>query len=179
MKGTIIAKRYAKSLLDLSLENKNSEQVNNDMVQLSEICANSSDLVSVLNNPTINAVKKTDVFNALFEGKVEKESLDFINLITKNSRETLLPTIAQTFIKLFKQHNNVLDVELISTVVLDEATKYKILDKVKSNYNGATIQLTETIDASILGGFIVKIGDMQIDSSIASQLSNLKNVLLN
>ena len=55
----------------------------------------------------------------------------------------------------------------------------KILDKVKSNYKGSTIQLTETIDESILGGFIVKIGDMQIDSSVASQLSNLKNVLLN
>lgn len=179
MKGTIIAKRYAKSLLDLSLENNNSEKVNNDMVQLSEICADSADLVSVLNNPTINAVKKTEVFTALFEGKMEKESLGFINLITENSRETLLPAIAQSFIKLFKQHNNVLDVELISTVVLDEATKSKILDKVKSNYEGATIQLTESIDESILGGFIVKIGDMQIDSSVASQLSNLKNVLLN
>ena len=179
MKGTIIATRYAKSLLDLSLERNNSEKVNNDMVQLSEICAESADLVSVLNNPTINATKKTEIFNAIFNGKVEKDSLNFINLITTNSRESLLPTIAQTFTKLFKAHNNILDVELISTVVLDDATKSKILDKVKAKYEGSTIQLTETIDESILGGFIVKIGDMQIDSSVASQLSNLKNVLLN
>jgi len=179
MKGTIVATRYAKSLLDLSLEKNNSEKVNNDMVQLSEICAESADLMSVLNNPTINADKKNDVFTAIFNGKVEKESLDFIKLITNNSREALLPTIAQTFTKLFKKHNNILDVELISTVALDEATKSKILDKVKSKYEGSTIQLTETIDESILGGFIVKIGDMQIDSSVASQLSNLKNVLLN
>ena len=179
MKGTIIATRYAKSLLDLSLEKKNSEKVNNDMVQLSEICAESTELVSVLNNPTINADKKNEIFSAIFNGKVEKVSLDFIKLITDNSREPLLPTIAQTFTKLYKKHNNVLDVELISTVVLDEATKSKILDKVKANYEGSTIQLTEIIDESILGGFIVKIGDMQIDSSVASQLSNLKNVLLN
>jgi len=179
MKGSIIATRYAKSLLDLSLEKNISDKVNNDMIQLSEICASSTDLLSVLNNPTINATKKSEIFSAIFNGKVVKETLDFMNLVATNSRESLLPIIAQTFTKLYNTHNNILEVELISTIVLDEATKSKILDKVKANYEGSTIQLTEIIDESILGGFIVKIGDMQIDSSVASQLSNLKNVLLN
>ena len=110
---------------------------------------------------------------------MEKISLDFILLITKNSRESLLPVIAQNFTKLYKSHNNILDVELISAVVLDDATKSKILDKVKSKFEGATIQLSETIDESILGGFIVKIGDKQIDASVASQLTNLKSIPLN
>jgi F-type H+-transporting ATPase subunit delta len=179
MKGTIVATRYAKSLLDLSIEKNVSDKVNNDMVQLSEICADSADLVSVLNNPTINAVKKGEVFSAIFKGKMEDVSLDFIQLITTNSRETLLPVIAQSFTKLYKAHNNILEVELVSAVALDEATKSKIMDKVKAKFDGATIQITEKIDESILGGFIVKIGDQQIDSSVASQLSNLKSILLN
>jgi len=179
MKGTIVASRYAKSLLDLSIENKSIDKVNADMVQLSEVCAESKELVAVLNNPTINADKKSDIFNALFKGKMEDVSLDFINLITKNSRESLLPTIAQSFTKLYKEHNHILDVELISAVALDEATKSKILDKVKSKFEGSTIQLVEKIDSTILGGFIVKIGDKQIDSSVASQLTNLKSILLN
>lgn len=179
MKGTIVASRYAKSLLDLSIEKNILDKVNSDMVQLSEICAESKDLVTVLNNPTINAVKKSEVFNALFKGKIEDVSLDFIQLITKNSRETLLPVIAQSFTKLYKEHNNILDVELISAVALDDAAKSKIMDKVKAKFEGSTIQITEKIDESILGGFIVKIGDKQIDSSVASQLSNLKSILLN
>lgn len=179
MKGTIVASRYAKSLLDLSIEKNILDKVNTDMVQLSEVCAESKELISVLNNPTINSDKKSDIFSALFKGKIEDVSLDFINLITKHSRESLIPTIAQSFTKLYKTHNNILDVELISAVALDEATKSKIMDKVKSHFDGATIQLTEKIDASILGGFIVKIGDKQIDSSVASQLTNLKSILLN
>ena len=179
MKGTIVASRYAKSLLELSIEKNILDKVNNDMVQLSEICAESEDLVSVLNNPTINAVKKGEIFTAIFNGKIESVSLDFIQLITKNSRETLLPVIAQNFTKLYKAHNNILDVELISAVALDDAAKSKILDKVKAKFDGASIQLTEKIDESILGGFIVKIGDKQIDASIASQLTNLKSILLN
>ena len=179
MKGTIVASRYAKSLLDLSIERNILDKVNNDMVQLSEIFADSADLVSVLNNPTINAAKKTEVFTAIFNGKMEKISLDFIRLITKNSRESLLPVIAQNFTKLYKSHNNILDVELISAVALDDATKSEIMNKVKSKFEGSTIELTENIDESILGGFIVKIGDKQIDASIASQLTNLKSILLN
>jgi len=179
MKGTIVAKRYAKSLLDLSLEKNNSEKVNNDMVQLSEICADSKELISVFNNPTINANKKSEIFDALFKGKIENISLDFIQLITKNSRERLIPEIAQSFTKLYKAHNNVIDVELISALELEEKAKSKILEKVKKNYPNSTIELSEKIDPSILGGFIVKIGDKQIDASVASQLSNLKNVLLN
>jgi len=179
MKGTIVASRYAKSLLDLSLEKNILDKVNTDMVQLSEICAESKDLVSVLNNPTINAVKKTEVLSAIFKGKMENISLDFIQLITKNSRESLLPIIAQSFTKLYNEHNNILDVELISATKLDSTTISKILDKVKVKFDDATIQLTEKIDASILGGFIVKIGDKQIDASVASQLTNLKSILLN
>lgn len=179
MKGTIVATRYAKSLLDLSIEKNILDKVNNDMVQLSEICADSSDLISVLNNPTINAAKKSEIFTAIFNGKMEGVSLDFIQLITKNSRESLLPVIAQNFTKLYKSHNNILEVELISAVALDDATKSKIIDKVKSKFEGSTIELDEKIDETILGGFIVKIGDKQIDASIASQLTNLKSILLN
>jgi len=64
-------------------------------------------------------------------------------------------------------------------VALDDASKSKIMDKVKAKFDGATIQMTEKIDESILGGFIVKIGDKQIDASVASQLTNLKSILLN
>ncbi len=178
MKGTIVAKRYAKSLMDLSIEKNAIDKVNDDMVQLSEICAASKDLKNLLSNPTINAAKKVDVFNALFKGKMDDLSMAFVELITKNSREGILPEIAESYIQLYKTHNNILDVILVSAHPLDEATKTKIIDKVKTNFDGK-IELIEQIDPTVLGGFIVKIGDKQIDSSVASQLTNLKNVLLN
>ncbi len=178
MKGTIVASRYAKSLLDLSIEQNTLDKVNNDMVQLSETCAESKDLKNLLNNPTINDSKKIEIFNALFKGKMEDLSLSFITLITKNSRESILPAIAESFTQLYKAHNNILDVILVSAHPLEEDAKNKIIDKIKSKFDG-TIEIIEQIDSTLLGGFIVKIGDKQIDSSVASQLTNLKNVLLN
>ncbi len=179
MKGTIVASRYAKSLLELSIEKNNIDKINEDMVQLSEICADSKDLVNLLNNPVVNSDKKNDVFDKLFKGKIDDLSLAFIHLITRNKRENLLPGIANSFTELYKEHKHILDVELISAQPLEDDVKNKVIDKVKAKYGDYTINLIEKTDVSLIGGFIVKIKDKQIDSSIANQLTNLKNILLN
>lgn len=179
MKGTIVASRYAKSLLELSIENNNLDKINEDMVQLSEICKESKDLTNLLSNPVVNSDKKNNVFDKLFKGKIDDLSLSFIHLITKNKRENILPNIAHSFNELYKEHKHILDVELISSTPLEDAAKSKVIDKVKAKYDGFTINLIEKTDSSLIGGFIVKIKDMQIDASISSQLTNLKNILLN
>jgi len=179
MKGTIVASRYAKSLLELSIEKNNLDKINDDMVQLSEVCEESRDLVNLLNNPVVNSDKKANVFDKLFKGKFDELSLSFIQLINKNKREDILPNIAQSFTQLYKAHKHILDVNLISATPLEESVKSKIIEKIKAKYSDYTINLIEKIDPSLIGGFIVKIGDKQIDSSIASQLTNLKNILLN
>ena len=178
MKGTLVASRYAQSLLDLSIDENSAEKVNKDMVELSEICAESKDFVNLLNNPIILASKKVEVFKALFDGKMEPVSINFLKLITENNRAKFVPTIAESFIKLYKQHKGIVDVIITSAEPLDASTKTTILDKVKSAVNGE-ILLVERIDPSIIGGFIVNIEDKQIDASVASQLTNLKNILLN
>ena len=178
MKGTLVGSRYAKSLLDLSIENNSVEKVNNDMVMLSEVCEDSKDFINLLNNPIIHASKKEEVFKALFSGKMESVSLDFLTLITKNSRANIIPAIANSFISQYKAHKGIVDVVLTSAEPLEDATKAKIIEKIKSTVKGEIV-LEEKIDASLIGGFIVQIEDKQIDSSVASQLTNLKNILLN
>ncbi|MFK8043923.1 MAG: ATP synthase F1 subunit delta [Crocinitomicaceae bacterium] len=178
MKGTLVASRYAKSLLDLSIEQNSVEKVNKDMVELSAVCAESKDFVNMLNNPVIHASKKVEVFAALFNGKMEPVSVDFLTLITKNNRASLLPTIADSFIHLFKQHKGIVDVIITSAEALDAKTKTTILEKVKATVKGE-LSVVEKIDPSIVGGFIVNVEDKQIDASVASQLTNLKNILLN
>lgn len=178
MKGTLVASRYSKALLDLSIEKNSVEKVYNDMVELSEVCSESKDFVNLLNNPIIHASKKADIFKEIFNNKMEPISLDFLTLITNNSRAGIIPAIADSFISLYKNHKGIVDVLLTSAEPLDASTKTKILDKVKSFITGE-IALEEKIDPTILGGFIINIEDKQIDSSVASQLTNLKSILLN
>jgi len=173
-----VAYRYAQALLDLSEEQNLQDKVNADMMQLAGVCKESKDFGSLLMSPIIDAGKKIDVFNALFESNMEKMSIGFLKLIIKNSRENLLPEIANGFVKLYKKSKNILEVSVVSATKLDEATKEKIIAKIKNKFDG-TIEITESVDSELIGGFIVQIDDQQIDASIASQLTNLKNILLN
>lgn len=178
MSVTRVAYRYAQALLDLSTEQNVVEKINADMVQLSNVCKESKDFANLLSSPIIESGKKNDIFNIIFESKMEKMSLGFMNLIIKNSREDLLPEIAEGFVSLYKKKNNILDVTVISATKLDKTTKDQITNKIKASFDG-TIEMIEKVDPELIGGFIVRIDDKQIDASIASQLTNLKNILLN
>ncbi|WP_066756388.1 ATP synthase F1 subunit delta [Crocinitomix algicola] len=178
MSVTRVAYRYAQSLIDLATEKKVVEEVYADMNQLSTVCKDSQDFKNLLNSPVITGQKKLEVFKAIFDGKVNSATMDLLNLIVKNERENVLPAIAKGFIELYKKSNGIHEVFVTSAHPLDQATKDKIVEKLKAGVNG-TIELHEKVDPELIGGFVVRIDDQQIDASIASQLSNLKNVLLN
>lgn len=178
MRETRAASRYAKALLDLSIEQNSLDKVNDDMVELAMLCHESKDLENLLHSPIVDRKKKRDIFEAIFGKKMDKLSLGFINLIIKNSRENILPEIAESFVSQFKKHKNIVDVTLISAVPLEKGAKDKILAKIKESVKG-TVVLTEEVDSTLIGGFIIKMDDKQIDASIASQITNLKNILLN
>jgi F-type H+-transporting ATPase subunit delta len=175
MKGTKVAARYAKSLLELAIERGNLEQVAGDMKYLYETQAKNAELVSLFNSPIIDTAKKIEVMKAVF-GQFETITMDFVVMIAEKKRENFLPEIAASFNAQLKEYKGIHMVELVSAIALDESTKKTILAKVEASVNG-TLEVTEKIDPSLIGGFIVNIGDRRIDASVASQFNKLKQSL--
>jgi F-type H+-transporting ATPase subunit delta len=175
MKSSKVASRYAKSLLEIAIEQKNIDSVLGDMMFLLEINNQSKDLELLIQSPIVKADKKIEIFEKIFE-QFEEVSKSFVRLITKNGRENLLPEIATSFDALVKEHKGIVPVTLISAKKLDDQTKKSILDKVSSSVEG-TIEVNEILDESLIGGFVVRMGDTQIDASISSQFNNLKQRL--
>lgn len=175
MKGTKSAVRYAKALLDLAIEKNMVDAVLGDMRYFYETYKDSRDLHNFLNNPVINATKKVEVLKEVF-GQFETLTMSFVELIAKNGRENILPEIAASFEAQVKEFKGIVPVELVSAVALDASTKNNILAKVEASVKG-TLEVTETVDPSIIGGFIVKMGDRRIDASVASQINKLKQSL--
>lgn len=175
MKGTKAASRYAKALLELAIEHNKLDQVSADMQTLSAANRETKEFQLFLDSPVINAEKKNSIFRELF-GQFDKVTIMFMELITKNGREAILPEIAASYEAQLKAHQGIVPVTLVSAKALDQATKKTILDKVQASVNGK-IELEEQIDESLLGGFIVRMGDNRIDASVANQLKNLKQRL--
>lgn len=178
MKGNKIASRYAQALLDLAIEQDVLVRVNADMILVAELCNESRELANLLKSPIVDSAKKLSALDSIFGKDLHKLSMGFISLIIKKSRESIVAEIAESFISLYKLHKNIVDVYITSAVPLDVQVKEKIVQKIKSKFSGEIV-VTESIDEKLLGGFVVKFDDKQIDSSIASQLTNLKNLLLN
>lgn len=175
MKSSKVASRYAKSLLEIAIEQNKIDSVLGDMKFLLEINNESRDLELLIQSPIVNSDKKIDIFEKIFE-QFEEVSMAFLRLITKNRRESFMPQIAEAFIALVKEHKGIVPVSLISARPLDAKTKEMITSKVQAMVSGQ-LEIEEKIDESIIGGFIVRMGDTQIDASVASQFNNLKQRL--
>lgn len=175
MKGTKAASRYAKALLELAIEQNKLDLVAADMSYLTQVNAESAEFAVLLNSPIINSQKKIAVFRELFN-QFDVLTTSFIELIAKNGRESLLAEIAASFTAQLKAYKGIVPITIVSASKLDEGTKKSILQKVEGSVKGQ-LEVTEIIDASIIGGFIVKIDDKQIDASISSQFNKLKQRL--
>ncbi len=173
----IVATRYAKSLLELAVEKGQLDQVNKDMELVDEVCKSSRDLVVMLKSPIINTDKKQIVLKEVFGGKISDMTLQFMSLMTEKKRESILEEIGAAFKLQYKVFKNVTSAVVTSAVALDADTKAKIIAMVKAEAKGE-VEMTEKIDPTLIGGFILRVGDKQIDESVVRKLTDIKKTLL-
>lgn len=173
MRDTIVASRYAKSLLDLALEQGQLEQVHADMKLISETCKNHKELSIFLKSPVIGPDKKKAVLKELFLGKVSPMTEGFIILMANHRRESYFEAIASSFLNQYKNHKKILTAVITTAVGLDDSLRAQVLDMVKKETQ-SEVELVEKIDKGLIGGFVLRVGDKQVDASILRQLNDLR-----
>ena len=171
MKDSKTATRYAKALLDLSKDGGKMDQVFSDIQNLAETIDNSTDLQELIKNPVIKSEEKKKVFTAIFSKDFSELTSNFIGLLVDNKRESLLSEVAKQFTTHYRAHKNIVTAEVTSAIKLDEEQRNKVIALL--NHDGE-VELIENIDASLIGGFVVKVGDKQIDASIANRFKQLR-----
>lgn len=173
MSGIRIASRYAKSLLDLCIEKGQLDAAQADMVMLKGIMDESRDLRLMLSSPVVKADKKIDILQKLFDGKLNAITMAFITLLTRKGREGYLPEIITSFLNQLRKHQGITVAEVTSAVALDAGSRAKMMESA-TKMAGGKVELVEKVDATLIGGFILKVGDKQIDSAIANRIKALK-----
>lgn len=177
MKDHKAASRYAKSLLDLAIEQQVLEPVYADFSFLNNLLGVQKELVKVLNSPVVPGHKKFDVLMALFKGKNHKLTMSFFQLLTQKHRESELASIAKSFVLMYQTRMGFSNAEVTTAVKLTPALQASFSETVEK-ITGKKVLLKEKTDPKIIGGFILKMGDLQIDESIDSKIKKLKNTLV-
>ena len=175
MKSTKSAGRYAKALLELAQEQNKLDVINANMTAIIQAANQTHDFQVFLNSPVIKVDKKINVLNELFSD-FDTLSLSFIGLITKNGRERLITEIAKSLTAQLKELRGIVPVSITSATTLDSKTREVIISKINSSIKGK-LEVEELVDKDLIGGFIVRMGDKQIDASVASQLTRMKQEL--
>jgi len=168
------ASRYAKSLLGLAIEKNAVESVFEDMKLFSKVVEENKDFGLMLRNPIIRHDKKRDILEAIFKGKVNALTLAIFDIITRKNREPLLRSIAQEFQTQYNEYKGIGKATVTTATPLDSKLKAELEKMVKTLSNKPTVDLAEKVDASLIGGFVLNVGDRQIDASIKSKLKSLK-----
>jgi F-type H+-transporting ATPase subunit delta len=168
------ASRYAKSLLGLAIEKNVVEQVIEDMRLFSKVVAQNQDFALMLRNPIIKHNKKRDILEKLFKGKVNALTMAIIDIITRKNREPLLAAIAGEFQTQYNEYKSIGKATVTTATPLDAKLKAEFENMVKQLSQKKTIELAEKVDASLIGGFVLNVGDRQIDASLKSKLKSLK-----
>lgn len=171
-----VASRYAAALLKAALQNGSLDAVRKDVDLLKTAVGVSRELVSMLKSPIIQQERKVEVIRSIFAERVSSMTMNFLLLLLEKSREGELPEVVRSFDAQYNTHMGVVEVQVRSAVELDETQKNAILDKVR-RFTGKTVLPHYTIDTSLIGGFMVKIGDTVLDGSVRHQLDNLKKAL--
>ncbi|MAZ26807.1 MAG: ATP synthase F1 subunit delta [Cytophagaceae bacterium] len=168
--------RYAKAVLSSASDKGAVEAVYHDMRAVVATLSSSKELRIALKSPVIKGDDKREALHQVFSGANE-ETLKIIDVLVANKRAYILDKVAESYIKMYNESQGMVVAQVTTAVELNKKLEDKVLAKVTEITKSKKAKLEHTIDPAILGGFILRIGDVQYDASIASQLYKVEQKL--
>lgn len=174
MNDGLIPNRYAKALFKLSQERGDTSQVYNEMKHLDVAYAAEPGLKKAVNNPFLPVADKLKLLCAASGAKLDSTAAQFMELVIKNNRIDFLRAIALSFMKQYRGLNGIAKVEVVTATKLGDDEINAIVDVVKEQLGGKTIELTKSVNPDLIGGFTVDVDSRVLDASVKSQLEKLR-----
>jgi F-type H+-transporting ATPase subunit delta len=168
------ASRYVKSLLGLAVEKKALDEVHRDMLLFSKICNENRSFGLLLKSPVIKHDKKLEILKKIFQGKVHSLTMAFFDIITRKNRESILEAVAKEFHNVYNEYKGIGKATVTTAVPLDAGLRTEFEKLVKNYSNKKQVELIEKVDQDMIGGFVLNVGDRQIDASIKNKIKTLK-----
>ncbi len=169
-----VSSRYAKSLLLLATELNVVNEVNQDVNTISQDLEHASDLSALFKSPIISIDKKTSVIESLYGGKLNKVTLQFLQLLINKKREGGIKEILSSFIDQYRAVNNIGKLVIISASPLTDSVREKLTSEVKASMKMDDMIVEEKVDTSLIGGFILEYAGKRYDASVKNKLERIE-----
>jgi F-type H+-transporting ATPase subunit delta len=175
--GIVLARRYAKSVIDLAQEAGILKEVGEDLDRIAGLFAQSHELVNVFSDPTITPAAKENVLAEVLEkGGVQELTMKFIHVVLGKGRILGIGEIASSYREILDELENRIRARVVSAARLSDKEQSRISDAL-SKISGKEVALEVEVDESLLGGVVAYMGSQVYDGSIKNQLTQIKDTL--
>ncbi len=168
--------RYAEALYELAKRDDKVDTVEQELKEIDQLIKDDKDLQKILYHPRITAEEKKDLLKELFEGKVSEVTFEFLKLLVERQREQFLSDIVDYFVDKANADRNIIAARIASAVELNDKEKAD-LEAMLAKITGKKVVTDFSVDPSLIGGVVVRIGDRVIDGSIRTRLAAMREHL--
>jgi F-type H+-transporting ATPase subunit delta len=172
-----VSKRYANSLLQTSIDANNLEAASEDIELIVNTLKQNHKLQLMLENPVVKSALKLSILNEVFQDKIGGQTIKFVKFIVDKDREDLLYSIFQKFLELKDEYLGIVNVDVKTPFEFNSEQEEQLRKNLESKLNKKII-FKFSIDSSMIGGFIARVGDTVFDASVKHQLEILKKQFL-
>lgn len=173
--AVIVTKRFSKAAFDIATKEGKLDSWITDMNHIQGILGNDN-LIEIFNSPGLPLRKKLDLLDLLLDGKVSGSSRNLVALLIDRQGVEMLESIVEEFKSLIDAQNNISRGQIISAVQLNDKQLSEIKETLE-RYIGNELILSNTVDDSIIGGMIARIGDKLIDASLRYKITKMRSDL--
>lgn len=172
-----IAERYATAIFEIAQENKNLDGLETSLTDLAVALGDSDDLRTLINSPLISRQDQGAAISAIAEKmKLAPVMQKSLALMAEKRRLFVLPQLISALRDLLAEARGEVTAEVTSAKALTKAQSEKLAKTLTARV-GKTVTINATVDESLIGGLIVKVGSKMIDTSIRSKLNSLQNTM--
>lgn len=177
MNYSAISVRYSKALYQLAKEKNKLDDVYKDIQMARSLFSEVNEFKGIIESPIVPTQKKISIIKEIFEKKINSITYNFFVLILQNKRDKYLPIILRNVEDLYKAEKGIKTVQLTTAIQLNKKLIAEIKELVKEKLN-VVPEFEEEIDPDIIGGFVLRIGDKQLDGSISTKLRKFKKEII-
>jgi F-type H+-transporting ATPase subunit delta len=175
MNDSKISVRYSRALFQTAVEKDLLDKVYHDMLFISELCR-MNEIKEVLESPIIIPSKKKAILLSVLSKNVQPITISLVDLLIKNGREGFLPAVARVFNDETLKYRGITETNLTTAIPVSDRIRKGITDLVSSTFK-TKVELKETVDKDIIGGFILRVNDNYIDASVKTRLRKIRKSL--
>jgi len=174
----LISKTYGDALFELAVEEDKIDILLEEIEQLQKILAENEDFGRLMNHPKIINEEKIEVANNVFAGRISEELLGFLTIIISKDRYREIDEILKYFVARVKEYKGIGIATVTTAVPLKDGQRKEVEQKLLDTTRYQSMEISYSVDASLIGGMVIRIGDRVVDSSIKTKLSTLQKDLM-